>query len=100
MIVSFGKIFYGNLFTDGDRFSYFEFSTGMMTVSTAGEWKQARRLTAQEETVTLTVFLAPLSTPVLPRRLSKSRRNVHNHEVFAHNHISPANLRMQDSRFS
>jgi hypothetical protein len=75
----------------------------MTRASRAGEWKQARRLTTQEETVMLTVvFLAPLSAPVSPRRLSKSRQNVHTHErsllsqsyltvmsiVLARNHIS------------
>jgi hypothetical protein len=70
----------------------------MTAVSTAGEWRQTRRLTALEETVTLTVFLAPLSTPVLPRRLSKSRQTVHNPEAFAHNLSSPARLRIQEGR--
>jgi hypothetical protein len=45
----------------------------MTTSGVACERVQARQLTAQEETVTLSVFLAPMSKPVLPRRLSESR---------------------------
>jgi hypothetical protein len=96
------------LFNDGDGFivtsSYPQiYYVQMRCTSRAREWKQATRLTSQEETVMLTVvFLAPLSAPVSPRRLSKSRQNVHSPErsllsqpyltitgvVFAHNHIS------------